>query len=74
MKTLKKSINLGYGISYIALNSPNSVNTNVLNNRLSVSYTKNKFSSQLSIVNQNKSSLVKTHDLLGNIAFAYQIK
>jgi hypothetical protein len=73
-KTLKKTINLGYGLSYIALDVPNAANSNVLNNRLSVSYTQNKFSTQLSIVNQNRSGATKSHDLLGNIAFAYQIK
>ena len=73
-KTLQKSINIGYGISYITLSAPNSASTNILNNRLSVSYTKNKFSSQLSIVNQNKNSTIKTHDLLANIALSYQIK
>ena len=69
-----KAINVGYGISYISLQSPNAVNTSVLNNRLSVSFSSKKFSTQLSLVNQNRSGLTKTHDLLGNIAFSYQLK
>ena len=73
-KTLKKSINLGYSLSYIRLQTPNIANTNVLNNRLSVSYTNKKFGSQFSLVNQNRSGRTKTHDLLANIAFSYQIK